>query len=330
MSPTSNSVSKITPQLSLRLLNYARSDVGDWQYLLNRARAADEAGIDRLIVSDHIVFGENLEAYGRPDLGGIHGGKQPTGSDGHWLEPLTVLAVIAGITTRVRLSTGILIAALRRPAVLAKTVATLDVLSGGRVDLGVGIGWQREEYEACGLDFEKRGYLLDNTLAVCQTLWREGPVSFESHELNFRSLHCAPRPVQFGGVPIWLSGTLNHRVLNRLTRFGSGWIPWGSDAEHLVDGVAKVRQALASAGRETDGFQIRGNLPMKWNVRDRMTIGRSMSDVPRLVEAGITDFCLTYPLPEIPQASVSDDPSAELDLLSTIVSAFRKAVGRTA
>src|SRR5437588_9149429 len=116
------------------LKTYAAGDPGPgrWGPMLERARAADEAGIDRLFVSEHVVFGENLEAYGRPELGGAEGGKQPTGPDGHWLDPLTVLASVSAITTRVRLATNILIAALRRPVVLAKTAATIDVLSGGR------------------------------------------------------------------------------------------------------------------------------------------------------------------------------------------------------
>src|SRR5690349_23959577 len=136
------------------------------------ARMYDRVGIDKLVVSDHVVFGEHLDAYGNPATGGTAGGRQPTGPDGHWLEPLTTLSVIAGTTSRVRLGTNILLAALRRPAVLAKTAATLDVLSGGRLDLGVGVGWQREEYEAVGLDFQDRGRLLDHTLEVCQALWR--------------------------------------------------------------------------------------------------------------------------------------------------------------
>src|SRR6202011_6390610 len=105
--------------------------------------------------------------------------------DGHCLEPMTALSVIAGATQRIRLATGILLAALRRPVVLAKAAATLDNLSGGRLDLGVGVGWQREEYEAAGLDFDRRGQLLDHTLAVCQTLWRNSPAHFESDQLTF-------------------------------------------------------------------------------------------------------------------------------------------------
>src|SRR5436309_14125321 len=105
-----------TPGLSIMLTTFAASEPGGWQRMLDRARAADEAGVDRLFVSDHVAFGEHLEAYARPELGGWEGGRQPTGPDGHWLEPLTVLSVVAGVTSRVRLATGILLAALRRPA----------------------------------------------------------------------------------------------------------------------------------------------------------------------------------------------------------------------
>jgi alkanesulfonate monooxygenase SsuD/methylene tetrahydromethanopterin reductase-like flavin-dependent oxidoreductase (luciferase family) len=160
------------PQLSFGLRSFSAGDPGGWTKMFEFARAADAAGVDRLVVSDHVVFGERLEEYSRPETGGIAGGKQPTGPDGHWLEPLTTLAVVAGMTSRVRLRTHIIIAALRRPVVLAKSAATLDVLSGGRLDLGVGVGWQSAEYEAAGLPFEGRGRLLDHTLDVCQVLWR--------------------------------------------------------------------------------------------------------------------------------------------------------------
>src|ERR1019366_406471 len=153
-----------SPQLSVMLINFSASDPGSWQPLLDGARAADEAGVDRLAVSDHVVFGENLEAYGDARVGGIEGGRQPTGPDGMWLEPLTLLSVVAGGTSHARLATGILQAALRRPAVLAKAAATLDVLSGGRLDLGVGVGWQREEFTDPGQPFVGRTARLDDTV----------------------------------------------------------------------------------------------------------------------------------------------------------------------
>ncbi len=161
------------PHLSAALVSYAADAPDSWDAMLETARLYDRAGIDRIVVSDHVVFGEQLDAYGRPEVGGQRGGRQPTGPDGHWLEPMTTLSVVAGSTERVRLATGILLAALRRPVVLAKSAATLDVLSGGRLDLGVGVGWQREEYDAAGLDFDARGRLLDHTLEVCTALWTQ-------------------------------------------------------------------------------------------------------------------------------------------------------------
>src|ERR1700709_309148 len=119
-------------RLSVSLPTYAPDDPGNWRRVFELARAADEAGIERVGVSDHVVFGENLEAYGHPEGGGVEGGQQPTGRAGYWL---TVLTAVAAQTTRVRLGTYILLAALRRPSVLAKQLATLDVISHGRVDL---------------------------------------------------------------------------------------------------------------------------------------------------------------------------------------------------
>jgi hypothetical protein len=120
-------------QLSTGLRTFAAEDPKDWSSLVEFARAADEAGIDRLVLSDHVVFGENLDAYGDPAIGGSRGGEQPTGPDGAWLDPITTIAHLTAVTSRVRFATNILIAALRRPVVLAKAAATIDVASGGNV-----------------------------------------------------------------------------------------------------------------------------------------------------------------------------------------------------
>src|SRR3954452_9725919 len=236
------------PELSIALINWTAAPPADWRFMIERAQVAEAAGIDRLVVSDHVGFGEDLEAYGKPELGGIEGGRQPTGPDGCWLEPLTTLAVIAGATTRIRLATGVVLAALRRPVVLAKTAATLDVLSGGRLDLGVGIGWQREEYEASGLDYAARGRLLDHTLEVCRTLWSDERSSIDTPELAFDGIHAMPKPTQAGGLPVWVSGRANARVAQRLARFGRGWIPWAEDAAAPATAVPTMRSEVERAG----------------------------------------------------------------------------------
>lgn len=173
------------------------------------------------------------------------------------MEPLIFLTAVAATTSRIRLGTGVLLAALRRPAVLAKQLATMDALSGGRVDLGVGIGWQREEYEATGLPFQRRGRLLDHTLEVCRTLWTQQRASYSSPELTFDGIHQMPKPVQPGGVPIWVSGTVNPAVARRLSRFGNRWIPWGPAITDLKGSIPAMRQAIADAGETRTAFRFR-------------------------------------------------------------------------
>ena len=308
------------PQLSTSLRTFSAEEPDSWQPVLDIAVAADRAGIDRIVVSDHVVFGEDLEAYGKPELGGAEGGKQPTGPDGHWLEPLTTLSVIAGMTTRVRLGTNIVIAALRRPVILAKAASTLDVLSHGRLDLGVGVGWQREEYEAAGLSFDGRGRLLDHSLAVCTTLWGEQRASYADDLLQFEHIHQMPKPLRPGGVPLWVSGTVNRRVARRLARFGTGgWIPWGPAAADPVTGIPQMRALLEEEGHDPAGLQVVGSVPLV-RTDDGVDLAASMAQLPPLVEAGVTDFRGNFAAPA---------GSDTTDYFAEVVGAFRGAVGRS-
>jgi probable F420-dependent oxidoreductase len=306
-------------RLSVLLPTFSAEDPGDWSHVFDLARAADEVGIDRLVVSDHVVFGENLEAYGQSEVGGVEGGRQPTGPDGHWLEPLTVLAAVALQTARVRLGTYILLAALRRPVVLAKQVATLDVLSHGRIDLGVGIGWQREEYEAAGLDFSSRGRLLDHSLEVCQMLWRDQRATFASEELRFEGIHAMPKPFQPGGVPIWVSGRCNKSVARRLARFGSGWIPWGDDAANPITSIPRMRAEVDEAGGDGSAVAVLAPLPLHLRQNRSIDLGATMDQLPRLVEAGVTDLLAHVRAPRT-------YAEAE-DAYSELVAAFKETTG---
>jgi probable F420-dependent oxidoreductase len=306
-------------QCSIMLRTFAAEDPGGWDHIVDLTLAADEAGIDRVVCSDHVVFGENLEAYGDPARGGQRGGKQPTGPDGHWLEPLATIAYLCALTSRVRFGTNILIAALRRPVVLAKTAATIDVLSGGRLDLGVGVGWQREEYEAAGLSYERRGDLLDHTIEVCQLLWREPVAAYEGNGLAFRNIHQMPKPLQPGGVPIWVSGTVNPRSMRRLARFGSGWIPWGDDAADLATGIRRMRAAVAELGRDPSDIGVVGTLDPVRDADGRLDVPATLAGAPALVEAGVTDV-------RIPVAPPQSRVGAT-EYLSEVVERFRAVVG---
>lgn len=309
----------MTPKISMTLITFSAEDPGSWDHLAARVKAADEAGLDRIALSDHVAFGEALDAYGDPRAGGTAGGRQPTGPDGHWLEPLATIAHLSALTTRLRFTTNILLAALRRPAVLAKTASTIDVLSGGRLDLGVGVGWQKEEYEACGLDFSDRGAQLDHTLEVVQTLWREQRASISSDRLSFDAIHQMPKPAQPGGVPIWVSGTVNPRSMRRLARFGTGWIPWGPDAADLVNGIARMREAVAAHGRDPEEIEVVANLRIETDDDGTPDLAASMAPVGELLEAGATDFRAGLRL-------APDAPDAR-ERIGEMVTAFRDATG---
>ncbi len=306
------------PQLSISITTFANDDPGDFGFLLDRARAADVAGVDRIVCSDHVVYGEDLDAYGDPKKGGAAGGKQPTGPDGIWLEPLTFLTAAGAVTERVRLGTNILLAALRRPVVLAKTAATIDVLTGGRLDIGVGVGWQREEYVAAGLDYDTRGRQLDHTLEVCQLLWREQVADYDSPELRFERIHQMPKPRQHGGVPVWVSGTVNPRSARRLARFGSGWIPWGADAAALADAIPRMR-ALVEAEGGDPGFGVVGTAALVRDAEGAVDLAATFAGAAPLVEAGVTDVRVGG----IPMAGTYDD---DLHILQGVVKAFRAAL----
>src|ERR1700744_1869241 len=292
-------------QLSMGIASFSAEAPATWDHLVDWAQLLEIAGFDRVLVSEHIAFGMHMDAYANPGTGGTEGGRQPTGLDGHWLDPLTVLTHVAARTTRIRLGTNILLAALRPAAVLAKTLATMDVLSGGRIDLGVGVGWQREEYDVAGVDFGKRGALLDQTLEVCQRLWTENEVSYSGPGLSFDRIHQMPKPVQPGGVPIWVSGTVNKAVARRLARFGKYWIPWGSDARDIAAGIERMRAAVEKAGGDPDGFGVSGALRVKAGADGGPDLAAVAADAAAQAKAGATDIRVTsFPPPENPDRDI--------------------------
>ncbi len=266
--------------LSVTVSGLQRLFGGELRGLLEAARAADELGIDQLVMPDHLAMGARTDRYPY--------GRFPLPLDEPWLEPLTALAAIAGATRRIRLATGVLIAPLRAPLVLAKTAATLDVLSGGRLDLGVGVGWQEEEYAAAGVPWGSRWQRLEDGLRACRALWRDAPASFHSKTVSFDEVWCLPRPVQEGGVPLWFGVALGPRNLARVAELGAGWMPMDSRPEAIRDGLARLREALARAGRSGADFGVRAHAPVVFGADRRPDLERSLAGLPALAEAGAT------------------------------------------
>ena len=252
----------------------------DLSGVVDTARVAEAAGIHQIVLPDHLAIGPNTDAYPY--------GKFPLPKSEPWLEPVTTLAAIAGATRRIRLGTGVLIAPLRPALLLAKSLATLDVLSGGRVDLGVGLGWQREEFEAAGVAFEGRAARMDDTLRACRVLWSQAPASFESPSVSFRELWCLPRPVQGGGPPIWLGGRLNERNLARIVEYGAGWMPIALSLEELEQASRRLRDACENAGRDPDSIGVRSMAPVAADAGGRVDLERTLAGLPALRKAGVT------------------------------------------
>ncbi len=249
--------------------------------LVEAARIADAVGIDQWVLPDHLAIGPRTDRYPY--------GRFPFPPEEPWLEPLTALAAVAGATQRIRLGTGVLIAPLRPALLLAKTSATLDVLSSGRIDLGVGTGWQPEEFAASGVPFAGRGARMDDTLRACQTLWREAPASFRSDTVSFDRLWCLPRPVQPGGVPLWFGGDAGPRNAARIAELGVGWIPIGSALAPEVDrGIGALRDAFAAAGRPPSALRVRAAVPTVYREEGRIDLDATLDGLPALGERGIT------------------------------------------
>ena len=189
--------------------------------LLTIAKHGEELGFDSIQTGDHILVPKNIDStYPYTDTGEF-----PGLSSGSSLEQLTLLAFLAGQTSNIRLVTSVLIVPHRNPLVAAKTLATLDVLSKGRLVVGIGVGWMKEEFEALGLPpFEERGAVTDEYLRIFKELWTNDDPSFNGKYCNFSGINFLPKPVQKPHPPILLGGETMYS-LRRVVDFCDGWIP---------------------------------------------------------------------------------------------------------
>jgi probable F420-dependent oxidoreductase len=169
-------------------------------------------------------------------------------------ESLTLLASYVGITSRIKLGTGVYLLALRSPAVAAKMTATLDVLSGGRLIFGVGVGGENpKEFEVSGVPHTERGARVTEAIDVVRALWRDTPVSFQGRFTRFDGVSIDPKPVQTPGPPIWIGGR-SDAALVRAARQGDGWISYVVHAPRYAQSAARIREEAGRAGRNLAGF----------------------------------------------------------------------------
>jgi probable F420-dependent oxidoreductase len=277
------------------------------QNLLPLARVADEAGAAQIVLSEHVVLAKVIS--GHP---GVRPGDPPSGSffpsDEEYPDPLVALAAIAAVTTRARLSTNILLAPLRPAVLLAKMVATLDVISGGRLDLGVGSGWHREEFEALDVPFRHLAERTEDSIAACRVLWAGGPSSFKSSTVSFSDIYCSPTPVQ-SRIPVFFGGQPSEATAARVAKLGDGWSPIGGTTPAEVElGIGLIRRAADALGRNPEELKVRCSLPLRRRTEGRPQLADTLAETRAFVDAG-ADIVQLPPLRSFIDAS-STDPIA--------------------
>jgi probable F420-dependent oxidoreductase len=249
--------------------------------LLEVARLADAAGIDYISVPEHVLMGRNAAEQDPWDTGW-----EPQHLDMPWHDPLVTLAAMAGVTERIRLVSAVVIAPLRPAGLLAKMAATLYSVSLGRFVMGVSPSWHRDEYDALGVPFERRGQILEDTIGACRALWEGSPASYHSPTVNFEGMYCSPRPPAGERIPVWFTGKFTPRLVRRTAALGDGWMPYGVYGMSLEDKSAAIqtlRTAFADAGRDPDTLEVADSLPLVEG-----SLERSLEALPVLAEAGIT------------------------------------------
>ena len=224
--------------------------------IVDLGRLAEDLGFESYFVGEHVVLPSGFRSVAP----GSHRGVLPE-HYGRWMDPFVVLSAVAATTSRINLGTGLCLPVQRNVLVLAKEIATLDVLSGGRLTLGVGAGWIREECEAAGVPFRERWKRLRETVEALRVLWREPEPRFYGDLIRFPPLRCEPKPAQAGGPPIILgAGGMalggNPRVLDRVARTYDGWFPVASDPATMAAEIAVLRRLMSEHGRDPHSLII--------------------------------------------------------------------------
>ena len=232
------------------------------------AQAAEKAGFDFFAVNDHIIVPGNLGSAYPYTPGGVWSASE----HGHCFDQLTTLSFLAGCTEKLRLLTSVMVLPYREPIAAAKALATIDVLSNGRLILGVGAGWMEEEFKLLKAPFEARGKATDEYIAAWKSLWTEERPTYEGTHVSFKDVIFAPKPVQKPHPPIWVGGE-SPAALRRAVTLGDAWYPGNNNQQKPMDtpvrlaaGMADMKRAAEKHGRDpaTVGMALIAQSPFEW------------------------------------------------------------------
>jgi probable F420-dependent oxidoreductase len=257
--------------------------------LIRVAQEAEDAGFDGVMVSEHLALGPSASsgaAKRNPRDYDLPGNQDPATP---WPYSLGLLSAVAAATERVRLIAAAIIAPLRHPVALAKELATLDLLSAGRLVVQPTVSWHADEYAALGVDFARRGALLDEHLAAWRALWGPSPASFAGENYRFSDVYSEPKPHHSEGPALWFGGASVHpRLVGRLVDYGQGFHPLGRPSAEELE---RLRSALAEAGRELSSLELVGGMRGTFEDADGVAdLARAMEAIPPQLEAGYTTF----------------------------------------
>lgn len=266
------------------------------------AQTAEELGFDSIWISDHVVIPERISSAYPYSADGAF----PTSPTQAYLEPLTTLGYLAGVTQRARLGIAVLILPYRHPLLTAKMISTLDNLSRGRVDLGIGVGWMREEFLALGQPedvYVHRGSATDEQVRVMKTVWTEDVAGFDGRFYQFEPLGAHPHPVQKPHPPIWIGGHTG-QALRRVARYGDGWLPIGGrppadlPPAEVAACIETIRRHAADLGRDPAAIRVCFDTTVDFNATDgRPFSGSSDAIAAQLsayVEAGADSLVVSF------------------------------------
>jgi probable F420-dependent oxidoreductase len=274
------------------------------------AREAEKRGVASLWISDHVIFP-------RTATGSYPGGRFPHPPDKPYLEPVTVLTAAAVVTEKARLGSSVFILGHRHPVVMAKMLASIDALSGGRLICGVGVGWWKEELEILGVPFHARGRQADEAIRAFKALWTMDNPSFEGEFFKFRDIGFAPKPVQRPHPPIWVGGD-SPGAFRRVATLGDGWHATSKTPAQFKEALARLRVAADAAGRRFETVE----LSLRFGLTDALLAEGTQAVVDQLAEfkrLGLSHILLEFR---------RDDLKRMIEILDVVTGDVRPAVDR--
>jgi probable F420-dependent oxidoreductase len=282
----------VIPRLVLVLSeNWTIASPRDLRALVEMAVVAEEAGFDTVMISEHVVLGRSADAAGamaNPRAYALPGNQDPATP---WPSSIVLLSAIAAATTRIRLGAIAVLAPLRHPLLLAKELGTLDLLAEGRLVVQPTVSWHRDEYEALGVPFGRRGRLLDEQLAAWAAVWASSPASFEGEHYAFRDVYLEPKAWRPDGPRLWLGGESVHpRLLRRIVRYAHGFHPLGRPTDEDMERLAA---GLAEHGRRLDDLELVGGMrPVFPDESSPSPLEPALAQLPDLLARGFTTVCI--------------------------------------